>query len=71
MYPKNLNARNAINGKARKVFPWAELQSLLLSLGYEKQEMSGSRVRFYHPENEIKGGALKAVKDHFEQEGWL
>lgn len=46
--------------------------------------MSGSRIRFYHskkdslillhkphPENEIKSGALKAVKLILEQEGWL
>lgn len=69
---------------ARRVFPWNELVALLNQLGYEKKEMAGSRVRFYHrnndallllnkphPENELKGGALKAVKQHLEQEGWL
>jgi len=35
-------------GVARKVFPWNELVTLLTQLGYEKKEMSGSRVRFYH-----------------------
>ncbi|MFL0806926.1 MAG: type II toxin-antitoxin system HicA family toxin [Oceanobacter sp.] len=71
-------------GVARKVFPWNELVTLLTQLGYEKKEMSGSRVRFYHkgrdallllhkphPENELKGGALKSVKAHLKQEGWL
>jgi len=46
--------------------------------------MAGSRVRFYHkdndallllhrphPSNEIKGGALGDVKEHLEQEGGL
>ncbi|AWB69135.1 type II toxin-antitoxin system HicA family toxin (plasmid) [Saccharobesus litoralis] len=69
---------------ARKVFPWNELVTLLSQLGYEKKEMAGSRVRFYHygndallllhkphPENELKGGALKSVKSHLKQEGWL
>jgi len=71
-------------GVARKVFPWNELVTLLTQLGYEKKEMSGSRVRFYHkgrdallllhkphPENKLKGGALKSVKAHLKQEGWL
>ena len=71
-------------GAARKVFPWSDLVALLLQLGYEKKEMAGSRVRFYHrgndallllhkphPENELKGGALKSVKSHLKQEGWL
>lgn len=69
---------------ARKVFAWNELSSLLVSLGYVKKEMAGSRVRFYHkekdallllhkphPENEIKGGALKLVKEHLKNEGFL
>ena len=52
--------------------------------GYEKIKIAGSRVRFFnektehmillhrpHPENEIKGGALKAVKQALKQEGFL
>lgn len=70
--------------RSRKVFPWNELVTLLMQLGYEQKEMAGSRVRFYHkendallllhkphPENEQKGGALKSVKSHLKQEGWL
>lgn len=70
--------------RSRKVFPWNELVTLLAQLGYEQKEMAGSRVRFYHkekdallllhkphPENELKGGALKSVKSHLKQEGWL
>lgn len=69
---------------ARKVFPWSDLVTLLTQLGYEKKEMAGSRVRFYHqdkdtilllhkphPENELKGGALKSIKVHLLEEGWL
>jgi predicted RNA binding protein YcfA (HicA-like mRNA interferase family) len=61
---------------SNNTFSWSALVTLLKQLGYEKQEMAGSRVRFYnaetdqlillhkpHPENEIKGGALKAIKD--------
>ena len=70
--------------RSRKVFPWNEFVTLLAQLGYEQKEMAGSRVRFYHrekdallllhkphPENELKGGALKSVKSHLKQEGWL
>ncbi len=69
---------------SKKTFPWRDLCSLLSSLGYEKKEMAGSRVRFYnkslssllllhkpHPENEIKGGALKSVKSKLTEDGFL
>lgn len=65
-------------------FNWKDLITLLAQLGYEKQEMSGSRVRFYntrtqhmirlhkpHPDNHIKGGALKDVRQQLKQEGYL
>lgn len=65
-------------------FAWSELVTLMAQLGYEQQEMAGSRVRFYnastqhmlrlhrpHPENTIKGGALKAVRQALKQEGYL
>lgn len=69
---------------ANGTFPWSDLETLLAQLGFEKKEMEGSRVRFYHPqtqrmmrlhkphpENTIKGGALKAVRDTLKQEGYL
>ena len=69
---------------ANTTFDWHDLVSLLSQLGYVKQERSGSRVRFYngdtqhiihlhksHPENHIKGGALKDVKQQLKQEGYL
>lgn len=56
----------------------------MAQLGYEQQEMTGSRVRFYnsttghllclhrpHPENTIKGGALQAVRQALKQESYL
>lgn len=53
-------------------------------VAFLKFEIAGSRVRFFnektehmillhrpHPENEIKDGALKAVKQELKQEGFL
>ena len=69
---------------AKNTFVWADLITLLIGVGYEKQEGAGSRVRFYnketqhmirlhkpHPENFIKGGALKDVRTALRQEGIL
>ncbi len=69
---------------ASKTFPWNDLVTLLNHLGYEKQEMAGSRVRFYnpktkhmirlhrpHPESVIKGGALRDIKNTLKAEGYL
>ncbi|GAA6171141.1 hypothetical protein NBRC116592_08110 [Colwellia sp. KU-HH00111] len=69
---------------AKNTFVWTDLVSLLTQLGYTKKEMAGSRVRFYnekidsmillhkpHPDNELKGGALKSVKTTLKQEGLL
>lgn len=71
-------------GHAKNTFPYKDLVVLLNQLEYVKTEMAGSRVRFFnaktehmilmhrpHPENEIKGGALKAVKLALKQEGFL
>ncbi len=71
--------------KQAKTFPWKELVNILLRLGYEMHERAGSRVVFQdqsetsnrihlhkpHPENYLKGGALKAVKSHLSQKGQL
>ncbi|MFQ1022819.1 type II toxin-antitoxin system HicA family toxin [Avibacterium paragallinarum] len=69
---------------AKNTFIWTDLLTLLTRLGYEKREMAGSRVRFYnaeldhlillhkpHPENYIKGGALKSVKEGLKGAGLL
>ena len=71
-------------GTAKNTFPYKDLVVLLNQLGYEKFEMAGSRVRFFNAkteymfllqrrqrENEIKGGALKAVKQALKQERFL
>lgn len=69
---------------SRNTFPFTELVTLLTQLGYTKNEMAGSRVRFFnsstnslillhkpHPSNEIKGGALKSIKLSLKKEGLL
>lgn len=69
---------------SKKTFEWAELVVLFSSLGYEKKEMEGSRVRFFnneinhtilmhrpHPESYIKGGTLKAIKQNLKEVGVL
>ena len=69
---------------AKNTFVWTDLVTVLAAIGYQKQEMTGSRVRFYnketghmirlhkpHPENFIKGGALKDVRSALRQEGIL
>ena len=67
---------------AKNSYMWSDLVTLLTRIGYAKQEMTGSRVRFSkpgslilmhrpHPENEVKGGALRAVKEVLLREGWL
>lgn len=69
---------------ASSTFPWSDLETLMVQLGYELQEKAGSRVRFYnaatghmlrlhkpHPGNAIKGGALKAVRQALRMEGYL
>jgi predicted RNA binding protein YcfA (HicA-like mRNA interferase family) len=66
---------------ASSTFSWLELVTLLSRLGYEKYKRAGSRVVFInteghaihlhkpHPENYIKGGALKDVKHHLKNTG--
>lgn len=70
---------------ANSTFPWGDLETLMAQLGNEQQEKVGSRVRFYnaatdhmlrlhkppHPENTIKGGALKAIRQALKLEGYL
>ena len=69
---------------AKNTFVWSDLVTVLKHLGYQKKERAGSRVLFYnentqhiiklhkpHPENFIKGGALKSVKFALKQERLL
>lgn len=70
--------------EASKTFPWTELVALLEQLGFKMYERAGSRVLFEHetsgliiylhkphPENYLKGGALKSVRQVLKQEGFL
>ncbi|WP_144775955.1 type II toxin-antitoxin system HicA family toxin [Marinobacter maritimus] len=44
---------------------WAELRGFLLSLGFEEQQGSGSRVRFYlQPEPDARGLMIRLHKPH-------
>lgn len=66
-----------------KTFVFSDLVTLLSQLGYTMHERAGSRVVFIHidddsdrihlhkphPENTIKGGALKAVKTYLSEKG--
>ena len=69
---------------ASRTCPYLELVKLLERLGYEKIEMAGSRVRFWnpsikhmillhrpHPDKEIKGGALRAIKQTLKERGFI
>lgn len=70
--------------EATKTFPWTDLVALLEQLGFKLYERAGSRVVFEHtetgvaihlhkphPENYLKGGALKSVRQVLKQEGYL
>jgi len=63
---------------------WDELCSLLIKLGYTKEEGAGSRVKFDngnasdlinlhkpHPSNEVKAYVMKQVREKLENGGML
>lgn len=68
-----------------KTFVFSDLVTLLAQFGYQMVEREGSRVVFIHqddpqdrihlhkphPQNYIKGGALKAVKAYLLEKGYL
>lgn len=70
---------------AQKTFVFSELVTILAQLGFTMHERAGSRVVFIcdnepsnrihlhkpHPENTIKGGALKAVKAYLDEKGYF
>ena len=69
--------------ESKNTFEWTKLLSLMNFLGYRLIERAGSKVVFIHqedesdrlhlhkphPENYIKGGALKAVKLYLKEKG--
>lgn len=67
-----------------KTFKWAELEKVLTSLGFEKLEGAGSRVKFYnkdadvminlhkpHPKPELKAYQVKQVVTNLKDGGLL
>ncbi len=59
---------------------WADIESLFLSLGAEREEGSGSRIRFYlngiratfhrpHPQKETDRGTVKSVRKYLSESG--
>jgi hypothetical protein len=64
----------------RANIPWADIEALLAALGAERDEVSGSRVRFVlngiravfhrpHPQKETDRGAVKSVRRFLEEGG--
>ncbi len=60
--------------------PWADIEALLTSLGAERDEGSGSRIRFAlngiravfhrpHPQKEADRGAVRSVRRFLEEGG--
>jgi hypothetical protein len=60
--------------------PWADIEALFLSLGAERDEGSGSRIRFLlngiratfhrpHPQKETDRGAVKSVRKFLTEAG--
>ncbi len=67
-----------------KDFTWGELERLLHGCGYEQDEGSGSRRRFFnqktgaiislhkpHPRKELKDYQIRDVLIHLREEGYL
>jgi len=59
---------------------WADIEALLMALGAERDEGSGSRIRFVlngiratfhrpHPQKETDRGAVKSVRRFLEEGG--
>jgi hypothetical protein len=64
----------------RANIPWVDVEALLMALGAERDEGSGSRVRFFlngiravfhrpHPRKEADRGAVKSVRRFLEEGG--
>lgn len=64
----------------RANIPWADIEAMLVALGAERDEGSGSRVRFVlngiravfhrpHPQKETDRGAVKSVRRFLEEGG--
>ncbi|MFZ3207874.1 MAG: type II toxin-antitoxin system HicA family toxin [Geobacteraceae bacterium] len=60
---------------------WADIEALFLSIGAERDEGSGSRIRFFlngiratfhrpHPQKETDRGAVKSVRNFYQKRGY-
>jgi hypothetical protein len=72
--------RSIFDDPVRANILWAEIEALFLSLGAERDEGSGSRVRFYlngiratfhrpHPQKETDRGTIKSVRKFLNESG--
>ena len=72
--------RAIFSDPVRANIPWADIEALLIALGAEREEGSGSRVRYFlngiravfhrpHPQKETDKGAVKSVRRFLEEGG--
>lgn len=72
--------RAVFDDPVRANIPWVDIEALFLSLGAQRDEGSGSRVRFYlhgiratfhrpHPQKETDRGAVKSVRKFLTEAG--
>lgn len=70
--------RAVYDDPVRSNVAWADIETLLLALGADVTEGSGSRVRvalggaravFHHPQRETDKGALKSVRRFLREAG--
>jgi hypothetical protein len=72
--------RSIFDDPVRANILWEDIEALFLSLGAERDEGSGSRVRFYlngiratfhrpHPQKETDRGTIKSVRKFLNESG--
>jgi len=72
--------RTIFDDPVRANIPWVDIEALFLSLGAERDEGSGSRIRFYlngiratfhrpHQQKETDRGAVKSVRNFLTEAG--
>ncbi len=72
--------RAIFSDPVRANIPWADIEALLMALGANREEGSGSRVRYFlngiravfhrpHPQKETDKGAVKSVHRFLEEGG--
>ncbi len=72
--------RAIFSDPVRANIPWADIEALLMALGADREEGSGSRVRYFlngiravfhrpHPRKETDKGAVKSIRRFLEEGG--